>query len=115
LLINWINQGCLVQVDAGSLTGQFGKKCQRFAERLLHARAVHIVGSDAHEPRGRNYHVLENAYKEVERLVDNSYARLIFEQNPGTIWAGEKIEELSIDETAVHAGGWKRLLDVLHR
>ncbi|MEE9118686.1 MAG: CpsB/CapC family capsule biosynthesis tyrosine phosphatase [Calditrichia bacterium] len=112
-LINLIKQGCLVQVDAGSITGQFGRKCQRFAERLLHARAVHVVGSDAHDPRGRNYHVLEDAFKIVETEVDNSYAQLLFEQNPGKIWDGEKIEETSIDETALHASGWKKLMDVL--
>ncbi len=114
-LINWINQGCLVQVDAGSITGQFGRKCQRFAERLLHARAVHVVGSDAHESRGRNYHVLEDAFKVVEAEVDNSYAQLLFEQNPGKIWDGEKIEETSIDETTLHATGWKKLMDGLNR
>lgn len=114
-LIDLINQGCLVQVDAGSITGQFGEKCQRFAERLLHARAVHVVGSDAHEPRGRNYHVLEDACKEVETLVDNSYARLLFEQNPAKIWDGKKIEETAINETAMHATGWKKLMDVLNR
>ncbi len=112
-LIQLINQGCLVQVDAGSITGQFGRKCQRFAERLLHARAVHVVGSDAHDPRGRNYHVLKDAFKVVETGVDNSYAQLLFEQNPGKIWDGEKIEETSIDETALHASGWKKLMDVL--
>lgn len=114
-LINWINQGCLVQVDAGSITGQFGRKCQRFAERLLHARAVHVVGSDAHESRERNYHVLEDAFKVVEAEVDNSYAQFLFEQNPGKIWDGEKIEETSIDETTLHATGWKKLMDGLNR
>jgi len=115
LLIYWINQGCLVQVDAGSITGQFGKKCQRFAERLLNARAVHVVGSDAHGPRGRNYHVLADAFKVVESLVDNSYARLLFEENPGNIWNGEKIEEIPIKEATLHATGWNKLKDALNR
>jgi protein-tyrosine phosphatase len=114
-LIEWIHQGCLIQVDAGSITGQFGKKCQRFAERLLFARAVHIVSSDAHGPQGRNYHVLKDAYKEVETLVDNSYAQLLFEQNPGKIWDGGKVKETTIDETALQATGWKKLKDVLNR
>jgi protein-tyrosine phosphatase len=114
-LIKWIAQGCLVQLDAGSVTGQFGKKCQRFAQRLLQAKAVHIVGSDAHGPRGRNYHVLKDAYKEVETIVDNSYAQKIFENNPGKIWDGQKIKETAIDETALYASGWKKLRDALNR
>jgi protein-tyrosine phosphatase len=115
LLIKWINQGCLVQLDAGSITGQFGNKCQRFAQRILDARAAHVVGSDAHEPQGRNYRVLEKAYKEVETRVDNSYAQQIFEQNPGIIWDGQKLGDTTISESALYARGWKKLLDVLNR
>ena len=114
-LVHWINQGCLVQIDAGSITGQFGNKCQRFAERLLRAHAVHVVGSDAHGPIGRNYHVLANAFKVVETLADNSYARLLFEHNPEAIWNGGKITELPIIESELHATGWNRLMDILNR
>jgi protein-tyrosine phosphatase len=114
-LIHWIHQGCLVQLDAGSIIGQFGKKCQRFAERLLDARAVHIVGSDAHSAAGRNYHVLKDAYKEVETRVDNSYAHLLFEKNPASIWDGKKITRTKINETILYASGWKKLMDVLNR
>ena len=114
-LISWINQGCLVQLDAGSLTGQFGKKCQRFAERLILARAVHVIGSDAHEPRSRNYHVLKDAYKVVESKVDNSYARLLLEDNPGVIWDGDKIELPTVDETLLTSSGWNKIRDVLNR
>jgi protein-tyrosine phosphatase len=114
-LINWIHQGCLIQADAGSITGQFGKKCQRFAERLLKARAIHVVGSDAHGPRGRNYHVLADAFKVVKSLVDNSYAQLLFELNPEAIWNGEKIKETAIIESEMYATGWNKLIDALNR
>jgi len=114
-LVEWFNQGCLVQIDAGSITGQFGGKCQRFSKRLLHARAVHLVASDAHDSKGRNYRVLENARKEVETLVDNSYARLIFEHNPEKIWNGNKLEEKPLDESVIYASGWNKFLDILTR
>ena len=114
-LVQWINQGCLVQIDAGSITGQFGSRCQRFAKRLLQARAVHTIGSDAHDHRGRNYRVLENACKEVETLVDNSYAQLLCDKNPEKIWHGHKIEEMPLDENAVFASGWNKFLDILTR
>jgi protein-tyrosine phosphatase len=114
-LIEWIHQGCLVQLDAGSITGQFGKKCQRFAERLLDARAVHIVASDAHSARGRNYHALNDAYQEVESRVDNSYAQQLFEKNPASVWDGRKIKKTTIDESVLYTSGWEKLKDVLTR
>jgi len=114
-LIKWINQGCLVQLDAGSITGQFGKKCQKFASRLLQARAVHVVGSDAHHSRGRNYHVLMDAFKVVESMVDNAYAQLLFKKNPGIIWNGDQLDVIPINEVALSKGGWNKFRDVLNR
>jgi protein-tyrosine phosphatase len=114
-LIKWINQDCLVQLDAGSITGQFGKKCQKFAMRLLQAGAVHVVGSDAHHSRGRNYHVLKDAFKVVESMVDNAYAQRLFEKNPGDIWNGNQLDVIPIDEDALAKSSWKKLRNALNR
>jgi len=48
ILRNWHQQGCLLQLNAGSLTGQFGPKIETFARKLLKARLIHFVASDAH-------------------------------------------------------------------
>ena len=103
-LVEWINQGALVQLDAGSITGQFGKGCQRFSERLLKAGAVHLVASDAHHPKGRNYTVLKNAYRDIEENFGVEKAENLFVLNPGRIWEGETVmsgieNELSLNPT----------------
>jgi protein-tyrosine phosphatase len=100
-LIEWINQGCLVQVDAGSIFGQFGKKCQRFTERLLKAGAVHLVGSDAHDPRGRNYRALQTACQKVESDFDATYAQSLFNRIPARIWDGKKVSVAAPDESVL--------------
>ncbi len=99
-LLEWINQGCLVQADAGSIIGQFGKKCQRFAERLLKAGAVHLVGSDAHDPRGRNYRALQTACQKVELDFDATYAQALFNRIPARIWDGKKVSIKPVDDSA---------------
>ena len=48
-----MDQGCLVQVTAGSLVGQFGAQAQHTAEALLERQWVSAVASDAHNLRGR--------------------------------------------------------------
>jgi len=47
-LQHFIERDCLLQVDAGSLTGSFGRQTKRFAKRLIKEGLVHFVASDAH-------------------------------------------------------------------
>lgn len=52
-LRDFVEDGCFVQVTAGSLVGQFGEKAQRVAHRLVDLSWVHAVASDAHNLAGR--------------------------------------------------------------
>ena len=99
-LLEWIRQGALAQVDAGSLTGMFGKPCQIFSEHLLRAGAVHLVASDAHRDQGRNFLVLGHAYKKVEELTDSETAKKLFVDNPRCLWEGRPLAPGIPDESA---------------
>ena len=99
-LLEWIRQGALAQVDAGSLTGMFGKPCQIFSEHLLRAGAVHLVASDAHRDQGRNFLVLGHAYKKVEALTDSETAKKLFVDNPRCLWEGRPLAPGIPDESA---------------
>ena len=48
-----IDEGCYVQVTAGSLVGQFGARAQAVAAELLERCWVQAVASDAHNLTGR--------------------------------------------------------------
>jgi len=99
-LLEWIRQGALVQVDAGSLTGMFGKPCQIFSEHLLRAGAVHLVASDAHRDKGRNFQVLAYAYKKVEALAGSETAKQLFVDSPQRLWEGQVLAPGLPDESA---------------
>jgi len=43
-----IRMGCLGQVTAMSLTGEFGPEIRQIAEKLVKKRLIHIIASDAH-------------------------------------------------------------------
>lgn len=45
--------GVLVQVTAGALSGDFGRRVREFALQLLADDMVHVVASDAHDARRR--------------------------------------------------------------
>lgn len=43
-----VNQGCLIQLNLGSLHGMFGSTAEKAARKLLKRGLVHVVGSDMH-------------------------------------------------------------------
>ena len=44
----FVDAGCLLQVTAGSVCGDFGEKCRVVADQLLEKNWVTVVASDAH-------------------------------------------------------------------
>ena len=52
-LREFVDEGCYVQVTAGSLVGQFGARAQAVAADLVTRGWVHAVASDAHNTTGR--------------------------------------------------------------
>ena len=63
LLINLIEQGNLAQLNAGSLTGQYGTDIKKSAEKLVSRNLIHIVGSDGHNNKRRNTNIKEGLEK----------------------------------------------------
>lgn len=68
-----IAAGAAIQINADSLFGQNGYAAQRTAARLLQARAVSVLASDAHSPDWRAPR-LAAALDRVAALVDPDYA-----------------------------------------
>ena len=84
-----INSGCLMQIDGGSLLGHFGKKCRITAEEMLKMNMVHIIGSDSHNNRNRNFCLLESS-NYAKKILNSDISDLVI-NNPRKIILGEKI------------------------
>ncbi|MGN7387439.1 tyrosine-protein phosphatase [Sporosarcina sp. SAFN-015] len=48
-----IRLGAFAQVNAGSLSGHFGKRVQRLSIQLVEANLIHTYGSDVHDTKAR--------------------------------------------------------------
>ena len=96
ILQDWIRQDCIIQLNAGSIVGKFGKICQSVAEELLVEKIVHFVGSDAHDPRHRNYFVLKDAYQRISEKYGDEFASILFNQNPERIWKGDQVIKMDL-------------------
>lgn len=84
LLRRLVERGLLLQVTAGSLEGRFGAGPQGFACRLLRERLVHVIASDAHDPRDRSPR-LTRAQAVAARVVGPEEALALVATNPARI------------------------------
>lgn len=66
VLLPYIEKGALAQVTASSYIGVFGKEISELSSRLIEANLVHIMASDAHNTRGRSFHMQE-AFAKLEK------------------------------------------------
>ena len=89
-ILRFLDAGCLLQVTADSLCGNWGPIAQKTAEWLLQKRAVHAVASDAHDTESRPPK-LSPARARVARLAGESTADLLFDVNPGKIVSGQEV------------------------
>ena len=89
-VLEWVEQGCLVQITASSLTGYWGERSQTVCQWLLDRAAVHILASDAHNTRHRAP-VLSQARDIAAGLVGPDYAQVLVDSNPGAVVKGQPL------------------------
>ena len=82
-----IEMGCLFQVTAGSVVGQFGDVAQERAEQLLERGLVTILASDAHHVDRRPVN-LSAGRDAAARVVGDVAADRLVVGNPEVIVAG---------------------------
>lgn len=83
-LDNLIGQGCLMQINTGSLTGLYGKTITKAAKTMVRRNKVHLVGTDAHSDRRRSPRMQES-YEIMTQWTGQSYVDQIFYVNPAKV------------------------------
>jgi protein-tyrosine phosphatase len=90
LVLEMVEQRCLVQVTANAITGFWGSRSKKMAEWLLKREAVHVVASDAHDPERRKP-VLSEARHAVAKLASEEVADALVLQNPAAVIDGKSL------------------------
>ncbi|MGE5628331.1 MAG: tyrosine-protein phosphatase [Solirubrobacterales bacterium] len=88
LINNFIAEGCLLQLDSGSITGTFGKRVEKTARNIIESGAYHFLGSDAHSTGIRNTG-LSHSMETIKKI--NSYEANIMERNSQLLIMNEYI------------------------
>jgi len=93
VLLPLVEAGCLLQVTAGSVLGEFGPVAQEIAERLILQGLVHLIASDGHHVHYRPP-LLAAAIRRVGQLNGGVATASLFEGNAAAIIAGQPAESL---------------------
>lgn len=85
-----IEMGCYIQVNAGSIMGDYGYKTKHLARRLLKHRLVHFIATDSHND-GKRSPALARCAGYVSKKFGEQYMQELFCINPGCVIANEYI------------------------
>jgi protein-tyrosine phosphatase len=89
-ILQWVEQGCAIQLTASALTGSWGERAGRASKWLLEHDAVHLLASDAHDTKHR-LPLLSAARDAAEQLCGVEVAHALVEDNPGAIISGKPL------------------------
>jgi protein-tyrosine phosphatase len=89
-LAEYVRSGCLVQVTAGSLCGQWGSASKKTGLALFRRGLAHLIASDAHSANSRPP-VLTEARQIVAEALGEEVARKACEDLPRRIVDGQPI------------------------
>jgi protein-tyrosine phosphatase len=92
-LRDWVAMGCVLQVTAQSLWGDFGRSASRTARQLIEERLSQVVASDGHDTRRRPCR-LDRAWQWLERSYGEEAASILLRQNPKRVLEGAELEPL---------------------
>jgi protein-tyrosine phosphatase len=91
--INFVENGSLVQIDAGSIVGAYGSEARQLAEKLIKLKLAHFIASDAHCTDDYTNWYLP-AYKQVKRWAGEEYTNQLFNENAKKIICNETIGDV---------------------
>jgi protein-tyrosine phosphatase len=83
-VVEWAEQGFVVQVTGSALTGFWGERTRRVAQWLLERQVVHVLATDAHDLENR-VPILSSARDAAAELCGEEVADALVEGNPRAI------------------------------
>ncbi len=102
------SQDLLLQIDAGSFRGRFGRRAQAAAVRLVQSGQADFVGSDGHDLDKRPLS-LRSAFDQVQQLAGEDAANRLFGRNPRCVLTGEQVEPVPASSPPARRGFWQRI------
>lgn len=94
LLQKWVRRGYVIQLNKGSVLGNFGQRPSRAADAILSMGCAHLFASDAHSCHQRTPH-MEGIRQWAEEACTEHCAHVLLEDNPKRLLEGRKMVEMT--------------------
>ncbi len=89
-VVEWAEQGCVIQMTGSALTGFWGERVCRAAQWLIERNAVHVLATDAHDTEKR-VPILSTAREAAAAICGDEVAEAMVEGNPRAIVTNEPL------------------------
>ena len=107
LVLQWLNLGCLIQVDAGSILGGLGNSAKKISEIIIKQNWCQIISSDAHDNKKRNF-LLSDALSLAIDWIGND-ATFLVNEHPKCILEGKSIN-IDFNNNEIKSSFWDSLM-----
>ena len=85
----YIEKGCLIQCNYGSIVNLYGREAEKTIKTLLKKNQVHFLGSDVHRENG-TYLIILDAIKRIRKIIGENKINEITTINPKKILQNEE-------------------------
>jgi protein-tyrosine phosphatase len=89
-VVEWAEQGCVVQMTGSALTGFWGERTRRAAQWLLEHQSVHVLATDAHDLEKR-VPILSTSRDAAAEICGEEIAHALVDSNPAAILANQPL------------------------
>ena len=96
IIDNWIDMGCVLQINRTSILGMHGKTIQSNALSLLDDGYCDVIGTDTHRSSGNRIAKLSDAYSVVSKRIGSENADILFYENPKRILSDMDILNIEV-------------------
>ena len=85
----YIEKGCLIQCNYGSIVNLYGREAEKTIKTILKKNQVHFLGSDVHRENG-TYLIILDAIKRIRKIIGENKINEITTINPKKILQNEE-------------------------
>ena len=96
IIENWIDMGCVLQINRTSILGMHGKQIQKNALALLDDGYCDVIATDTHRANGSRISMLSDVYSVVGKRIGFDNADILMYTNPKRILEDKDILNIEV-------------------
>lgn len=96
IIENWIDMGCVLQINRTSILGMHGKKIQSNALSFLDNGYCDVIATDTHRANGSRISMLSDVYSVVGKRIGFDNADILMYTNPKRILEDKDILNIEV-------------------